>query len=216
MKPDYILNQLSLAIVDDHEVVQEGLMSYMQKNGVACVETFSNGRALTDRMDVRKFDVYIVDVELPDMDAAELIDEIRSRHSEAKIVVNTMHEEMLVVRRMNDKMVDGVVYKSDRMEQLLKAVTTVAGGGKYYSGRFRKMTNSLNVQNVILSSREVEVLRAIASGLSTKDIARQLFISENTVETHRQNLFSKLKAHNMANLIVRAIACGYLNPNEVS
>ncbi len=216
MKSDYILSQLSLAIVDDHEVVQEGLMSYMLKNGVGYVETFSNGKALTDRMDVKKFDVYIVDVELPDMDAAELIDEIRARHGEAKIVVNTMHEELLVVRRMNDKMVDGVVYKSDRMEQLLEAVATVAAGGKYYSGRFRKMTNSLNVQNVILSSREVEVLKAIAAGLSTKDIARQLFISENTVETHRQNLFSKLKAHNMANLIVRAIACGYLNPNEVN
>lgn len=66
------------------------------------------------------------------------------------------------------------------------------------------------------SKREIEVVRAIALGLSTKEIANQLFISENTVETHRQNIFEKLDVRNMAGLIVKAIAAGYINVDELS
>lgn len=209
------MEPLSLAIVDDHEVVREGLMSYMLKSGVGDVETFSGASALLDRMSYRKFDIYILDVELADMDVVSLIDEIRHCNSQAKIVVNTVHEEMWVVRKMSEKMVDAVVYKSDSMEQLVQAVATVARGGRYFSGRFKQRESMLNRQDGELSRREVEVLRAIAAGCSTKEIARQLFITENTVETHRQNLFSKLKAHNMANLIVKAISCGYLDPKSI-
>ena len=65
------------------------------------------------------------------------------------------------------------------------------------------------------SRRERDVLREIACGKSTKEIASKLFISENTVETHRQSLFTKLDAHNMADLMVKAIARGYINPQEI-
>ncbi len=67
------------------------------------------------------------------------------------------------------------------------------------------------MQNVVLTKREIDVVRSIAMGLSTKEIAHQLFISENTVESHRQKIFEKLGVHNMAELIVKAIADGYIN-----
>ncbi len=68
----------------------------------------------------------------------------------------------------------------------------------------------------MLTKREQEILAAIAKGYSTKEISTRFYISENTVETHRQNIFSKLKAHNMAELVVKAIAAGYINPQEIA
>jgi len=211
----YKLESLSAAIVDDHEVVLEGFKSYMVKNNMQQVETFSTARALIDRMAVKRFDIYVVDVELPDMEASDLIDEIRARHPEAKILVNTVHEEMWVVRKMSEKQVDGVLYKSGHLEQLLEAVVTIAEGRQFFCQQFKRKENAHKLQNDMLSKRELDVLQAIAQGLSTKEIGKRLFISENTVETHRQNIFSKLKAHNMADLIVKAISCGYINPKNI-
>ena len=74
----------------------------------------------------------------------------------------------------------------------------------------------LQLQNEVLTKREIEVVRAIARGLSTKEIARQLFISENTVETHRQNIFEKLDVRNMAGLIIKAIAAGYISVEDAT
>lgn len=211
----YRLEELSAAIVDDHEVVLEGFKSYMVKNGMRLVETFKTARKLLDYLQFQHFDVYIIDVELPDMEASLLIDEIRRLDAQARIIINTMHEEMWVVRKMSEKKVDGVVYKSGDLGQLLEAVVCVGNGGQYYCTKFRQMSNRSDSQVGLLSKREVEVLQAIARGLSTKAIAQQLYISENTVETHRQNMFSKLKAHNMAELIVKAISCGYIDPKSI-
>lgn len=210
------LGDVSVAIIDDHEVVLEGLKSFMTKSGVTDTECFTTAHKLLDRMTGRKFDIYIVDVELSDMDASQLIDCIRERHSSAKIIIHTVHEEMWVVNKMTEKCVDGVLYKSAHLEQLLDAVVTVSEGRRYYCPKFRKSQKALSLQNDIPTTREIEVLGCIAKGLSTKEIASRLFISENTVENHRKNLFKKLNAHNMAGLVVKAIAAGYLNPEELN
>lgn len=211
----YKLEELSLAIIDDHEVVLEGFKSYMVKSGAGRVETFANAHQLLERMNFQLFDVYVVDVELPDMDASQLIDDIRQIHPKARIIINTIHEEMWVVRKMTEKKVDGVLNKTGQLEQLLQAVITVVEGRQYFCSQFKHKNEKLLLQNDILSQREVDVLREIASGFSTKEIAYHLFISENTVESHRQKLFSKLKAHNMADLVIKGISCGYINPKEL-
>lgn len=211
----YKLEDLSIAIVDDHEVVLEGMKSYMEKNHIERIETFKTAQSLLDRMAIKHFDIYIVDIELSDMEGDQLIDEIRCIHPQAKIIVNTIHEEMWVVRKMAEKEVDGVMYKSGQLDQLIEAIMVVSEGGQYFCSKFKKMNNRNKLQNEVLSRREMDVLQAIAQGHSTKEIAKRLYISENTVETHRQNLFAKLKAHNMADLIIKAISCGYINPNNI-
>lgn len=210
----YKLQEMAIAFVDDHEMVLEGFKSYMQKKGLNMVEAFSTGHELLSRMENRVFDIYIADVELPDMEVTCLIDLIREKHPEAKIIIHTIHEEMWVVNKITEKKVDGVVYKSAHLEQLLEAIVAVANSSQYYCPQFRKSQKRLYLQNDIPSVRETEVLKNIAKGLSTKEIAARLFISENTVENHRKNLFRKLHSHNMAELIVKAIAAGYINPEE--
>lgn len=212
----YQLEDISVAIIDDHEVVLEGFRSFIVKNGISHVEAFSKAQVLLDRIHSHPFNVYIVDVELPDMDAAELIDAIRALHPEARIIINTMHEEMWVVSKMTEKKVDGVMYKSAQLDQLLEAIIAVINGRQFFCTKFKKAQNKIQAHNNLLTRREQEVLMQIAKGLSTKEMSNALFISENTIETHRQNIFSKLKAHNMAELIIKAIAAGYIDPKSIT
>lgn len=212
---NYKFEGLSVAIIDDHELVLEGFRSFLVRHGITDIEAFSKAQALLDRITSRHFSVYIVDVELADIEIGELLDKIREVQPEARIIINTMHEEMWVVNKMTEKKVNGVIYKSGDLNQLLEAITTVTSGRQYFCKKFRRSQNSMQVQNQIISDRELEVLVQIAKGYSTKEIATNLFISENTVENHRKNLFHKLQAHNMADLIIKTIAAGYINPEEI-
>jgi DNA-binding NarL/FixJ family response regulator len=213
---NYRLENITVAIIDDHEVVLEGFRSFMEKSGVGCVKAFCKAQQLLDVMQQYRFDVYIVDVELPDMNVSDFIDRIRLVHPEARIIVNTIHDEIWVVSKLMEKNVNGVMYKTAHLEQLLEAIVSVSQGHRFYCTKFKKTQQRLQLQNDIPSQREIEVLRAIAKGYSTKEIGPMLFISENTVENHRKNLFRKLQANNMASLIVKAIAAGYLNPDEMA
>ena len=213
---NYKLENLSVAIIDDHDIVLEGFRSFMVKRGIGKVLAYSRANSLLDAIKQHHFDVYIIDVELPDMDVSLLIDHVRELHPEARIIINTVHEEMWVVSKLMKKNVNGVLYKTSHLEQLLEAIVTVCQGHQYFCTKYKKGQRQILVQNDIPTSREIDVLREIAQGHSTKEIATHLFISENTVENHRKNLFRKLKAVNMASLIVKAIAAGYINPDEIA
>ncbi len=209
-----LLSTLSVAIVDDHEMVLEGFSSFMLRNGIKHVDCFKTGQALFASMSEHSYDIYIIDLELPDIDFVSLVDEIRQRDAGTKIIINTMHEELWTVRKMTSKMVDGVIYKSGELDDLLDAILCVAKGGHYYCDRFEQMLTHIKTSSGILSKREQQILIGIARGLSTKDIAQELYISKNTVESHRQNIFSKMGARNMADLVVKAIASGYIDPKD--
>lgn len=211
----YKLHDLKVAIVDDHEAVLEGFRRFMETSGISHVETFITAHELMDRVRNALFDVIVVDVELPDMDAELLIDNIRTCQPKAKIIIHTMHEEMWVVHKITKKHVDGVLYKTAHLQQLLEAIVAVHEGRHYFCTVFKKKQNDYLVQNNILSDREQEVLVEIARGHSTKEIASLLFIAENTVENHRKSLFRKLHARNVATLIINAITAGYVNPAEL-
>lgn len=212
----YKLMNTTVAIVDDHELVLEGFRSFIEKNGIKQVNGFSKGTDLLRHIAMHQYDIYIIDVELADIDSTELIREIRGVQPDAKIIINTMHEEMWVVNKMTEMQVDGVVYKSGQLEQLLDAIVAVNEGHQHFSQKFRQAQKHLRLQNEIPSQRELQVLQLIASGQSTKEIAITLSIAENTVENHRKNLFRKLQVHNMVELVVRAIANGYISPDEIS
>lgn len=212
---NYKFEGISVAIIDDHELVLEGFRGFLMRNGITRVEAFSKAQPLLDRMASQQFSVYIVDVELADIEITELIDRIRAIHSDAKIIINTMHEEMWVVNKMTEMKVDGVIYKSGELDQLLEAIAAVTSGHQFFCKKFRKSQNSLQTHDQILSDRELEVLTYIAKGYSTKEIATSLYISENTVENHRKSLFRKLQVKNMAELIIKSIAAGLIDPKAL-
>lgn len=211
----YILQDLSLAVVDDHVLILEGFKSLMQGCGVSNVETFIRSADLINILPCRRFDVYIIDIGMPDIDGFELIDAIRSTHAGACIIVNTIHEEIWLLRRMLDKGVNAIIFKSTDFMQMVDAITAVVNGEQYFCPGLKKKLANCKLHIEHPSGREIEILKALAGGHTSKEIAAMLFISENTVETHRKRLFTKLGARNMAELMVKAVARGYINASEI-
>lgn len=127
----YRLRDLSVAIVDDHALVLEGFKSLLNKHGVNDVVTFSKAAELMDILPAHGFDIYIVDIGMPDVNGFVLIDAIRERYADARIIVNTIHEEIWLIRRMLDRGVNAILYKTTDFSRVIEAIVTVLNGERY-------------------------------------------------------------------------------------
>lgn len=210
---------LNVAIVDDHPLVLEGLKSLLlQTEGIEHIYTAQTGSQLGSLLALHSIHLYIIDLDLPDIDGFELIHQIKQKSPEAKIIVSTMHEEIWIVNKLKHPDIDAVVFKSSAGKYIQKALQAVLKGKKYYCPQFQKLykekdkightPDTLDSDPTI---RELDVLKAIAKGMSTHEISECLFISENTVEWHRKNLMVKFGAKNATDLVIKALSKGYLS-----
>lgn len=210
---------LNVAIVDDHPLVLEGLKSLLlQTEGIEHIYTAQTGSQLGSLLALHSIHLYIIDLDLPDIDGFELIHQIKQKSPEAKIIVSTMHEEIWIVNKLKHPDIDAVVFKSSAGKYIQKALQAVLKGKKYYCPQFQKLykekdkightPDTLDSAHTI---RELDVLKAIAKGMNTHEISECLFISENTVEWHRKNLMVKFGAKNATDLVIKALSKGYLS-----
>lgn len=205
------LSGLRIAVADDHHLILEGLRSLLAQNCISDVTLFRSASALVESLHTRAYHIYIVDLEMPDMDGFDLISAIRGARPGARIIVNTIHDELWTVRRLVAGHVNGILFKSLDTSLVLEAIRRVADGGMYYCEEVHEALQMMEERGMEHpSQREMEVLQAIADGLTSREIADKLFISENTVEAHRKNLFAKLNVRNIADLVMKAMKRGYL------
>lgn len=201
---------VKILIVDDHPIVLAGVCALLSEDyPEACIETASGGEEALEKARNGVYDVFILDVELSDMTGIDLIRMLRCRYEDASFVFHTMHEEMWVVKRLMASGADAIVFKSDDVGELRCAVGKVLDGESYYSRRFEEYCTRYE-QEVLPSARELEILRMLASGANSKEIADRIFLSVNTVEFHRKRLFRRLGVSNMAELMVEAMNRGLL------
>lgn len=208
----------TILVVDDHELVVRGIKQILRQTfPYADIFTAGTGEEAVKICRVRNIGLVSVDLELPDMSGFNLIDHIRANHPGTKILVNTVHDEIWTVKRLVERHVEGIIFKSARAENFVEAVSTLLRGETFYdSGACLLMKSIKNqtAEETSLSMREVEVLRLIADGLNTEEIGRRLGVKANTIETHRRHLLEKLDVKNSAELIRRAMSSGILTPME--
>lgn len=208
------LSRMKIAIVDDHDLVREGMNAVLRANGATDVDKYRIATDLISAMDNGKnYDFYVIDLELPDVDGFVLIEMIRARVQTAKIIVSTVHDEIWTLRKMLARDVDAIIYKSGDGNEIVMAINEIVHGHNYYCEEVRDSLKIASDSSLHPSNRELEVLYQIAKGKTSREIAAMMFISDNTVEAHRKALFSKLGAINVADLIVKAIERGYLKKN---
>lgn len=205
------LSQMKIAVIDDHDLIREGLNAILHNNGASHVDMYGTAMGLVERMDSgERYDFYIVDLELPDIDGFVLIEMIRARDKGAKVVVSTVHDEIWTLRKLLARNVDGIIYKSGDGNDIVEAIDSILEGTRYYSEDARRSLEYASDNTRHPSVRELEVLHQIACGKTSREIAASMFVSENTIEAHRKALFSKIGAVNVADLIVKSIEKGYL------
>ena len=158
-------------------------------------------------------DVILVDITQPGMnglEAAELI----CRAAKAKVLILTVHKNPEYVRRMIHCGARGYVLKDASGEELARAIKLVAGGRIYFSPEVSREAIDCffkRAEHAALSEREVEILKLVARGCSSKEIAPRLNITCRTVETHRERIMTKLGVHNIAGLTRFAISAGLID-----
>ena len=207
---------IRILLVDDHDLVLQGLKRIIECSlpEVKNICTASSGCEAVALILSQRFDLYVLDLELPDMSGLDVIASIREKDPGARIIINTMHEEIWFIKNLIQCDVDGILFKSVDSVRISEAIRRVLEGGTYYcpyAERVRaQMKHSDEHKREELTLRELDVLKRISEGKSTQEIAQELCLSTNTVDTHRRHLLEKLGARNVADLVMTAISRGII------
>lgn len=222
---------MTILLIDDHDLVLKGLLSVLRsafpKTGFI---TARSGEEALDAVRGTHVDLAVLDLELPDIPGFRLIELLRGEAPGIRIVVNTVHEEIWTLRQLEQSGVDGTVFKSVDSSELIQTVRRVleapaACNTQKSPAQFPAQRNpgqrqpSLTVSSSKtgtgcspLSPKELEVLRLVADGKDSREIASILYITENTVESHRSHIMRKLGATNAADIVMKAITLGLIPP----
>ena len=209
---------IKIALTDDHDLFLKGLQSLLEiESDFVIQDTFSNGLDLLHKLDQLDIDLLLLDVQLPDISAEELLAKIRIVRPQLPILYLTMLRGTRVVKRLLKDNIQGYILKDADLSELKKAIETVAKGKTYFSNdidhsqsspQLNTVTTPKNRVQELLSQREYEVLNLICQEFSNSEIAKKLFLSVGTVDTHRKNMLVKLGVNNTVGLIKFAMRNG--------
>ncbi len=207
---------IRILLVDDHDLVLQGLKRIVECSlpEIKNVCTASSGYEVGLLAASQHFDLFVLDMELPDVSGLELISTLRNLDPQACVLVNTMHEEIWYIKNLLQCGVNGILFKSTDSGKITEAIRRVLAGETYYcpyAEHVRTQMKRLEEKRPEdLTLRELDVLKRISEGKNTQEIARELCVSTNTVDTHRRHLMEKMGARNVADLIMTAISKGII------
>jgi DNA-binding NarL/FixJ family response regulator len=210
-----IVSSQSILIIDDHRLFAEGLRSLLVSWGYTTVDVLTADSDLLKMIRSYNPALMLVDITMNDIDGIALSAEVKKIYPAIKILIISMHARRIFIEKALQAGVDGYIIKNASDEELRCAVTGLLEGGRFFSSQIKEVlvndpSPATAVNEVTLTRREKDILRLIAEGYSTKEIADRLFLSINTVETHRKNMLFKSGLRNMAHLIKWALENGQI------
>ncbi|MBK9225148.1 MAG: response regulator transcription factor [Flavobacterium sp.] len=211
-------NPIRVVLADDHVFVRDGIKSLLEnETNIAVVGEGTDGLEALAVVETEKPDLLIVDIRMPNLTGIEVVEKLRTQNNPIKIIMLSMHESEEYVLKSIKAGADGYLLKGSSKDEFLKALHTVANGGKYFSGDISsiligQLTNSVSNPETkqffedeqLITKREKEILKLLLSGKGNKEIAEALDISKRTAEVHRFNLMKKLKVKNLIELSNKA------------
>lgn len=208
-----------LALIDDHQIVRDGLKALL--GNIADCEVVAEGGSGEDALELAagdSIDVFLMDIAMPGMSGLDAAQQITASRPDARIIILSMHATAEYVRRALDCGAAGYMLKNMAPNELEQAIRKVVGGGQYLSPAIADVLNEASPAGdattegmACLTSRQKEILRLLAEGMSTRDIASLLSISAKTVETHRSQLMQKLEIYDVPGLVKYAIRHGLVS-----
>jgi DNA-binding NarL/FixJ family response regulator len=210
------MKTIRLVVVDDHALFRAGLVNLLsQMDALKVVGEAGDGREALEVIRQTKPDVVLLDVNMPVMDGVETV-RVLQKTEDCRILMLTIskHDEDLFGAIKAGA--DGYLLKSAEPDELLHAIEQIAEGKSVLSpevtGRvLQVISSSQGMQTeTLLSNREMEVLDCLAQGMTSSQVASELFISENTVKTHVRHILEKLEAGNRAEAVSKAVQLGLI------
>ena len=196
---------IRVLLVDDHPVVRAGLSAVLNTgDDIDVVAQAGTGREALEVLASTQVDVVVSDIQMPQMDGVELTAELGKIGGPPVLILTTFDTENLIVAAMNAG-AQGYLLKDAPPEGLARAVRAVNEGRPVMSDQVTvALTRRLTQPRTSLSARELEILEAVATGHTNKEIAQELFISQATVKTHLVHIFDKLGVDNRTSAVAKA------------
>lgn len=212
-----------IIIVDDHPIVLNGLRN-MFKNiqGITVVNVASNGVEAMRLLQRYAIDIVVTDLQMPEMDGFELIENIKFKYPTIKLIVLTMHDDIWRIKKLMRFEVNSILSKSAGEQDMQNALNAIGKNEKYYDAFTKSIifdiltqddNTSSDPNNISFTDREVQILQFIYEGLTTLEIADKMNKSKNTIDTHRKNMFLKCDVKNIAGLLKYGLKKGYIDPS---
>ncbi len=213
---------IKLMLVDDHKMIREGLRNLLELDDdfTVCAEASDGGECLKYLKNNNDLpDVILLDINMPKVSGLEVIEKVREKKIDVKIIVLTIHNEIDYLLKAIELGVDGYIVKDSDLEDLKKAIHSVYYDNESYiqpelipamnSKMVARNTDQMLIES--LTKREREVLELVATGLFNKEIASRLGISDRTVKNHIFSIFHKIKVADRTQAAVFAIRNGMVN-----
>ena len=209
-----------IVLADDHIIVRQGIKRMLEDSPeLEVIGEASDGIELIGLLGKLRAHLVIVDISMPNLGGIEVTQEIKKTYPKTKVLILTMHKGKELLHHAISNGADGYMLKEESEKELHLAIEKIRQGGVYISPHLsQELTEdyidtcrgTLNPSLERLTKREREILKFIADGKSSRDIANSLFISVRTVENHRANMMEKMGVKKTGDLIKHAIRNGYL------
>ena len=208
------MTRYKIAIVDDEHLMIKGLKMLLEQEAkIEVVHELQNGRELIDLVKENKMlaDIVILDLSMPVLDGIDTLLELNALQSEHKIIILSSHYNDSLIMKLLDEGVSGFLPKNANPDELTKTILQVGEKGFYINDhilqiiRQRRFLGKKKRMQSTLTAREEEVVKYLCAEFTTKEIAKQLFISPRTVEGHRNKILEKTGCKNIAGIVVYAI-----------
>lgn len=204
---------IEVMIADDHILMREGIKQLLEFDGnIRVIAEAGNGSECLEKLKVFHPDVLLLDINMPEINGMEVLKKVKADKVDSKILMLTVHNEVEYLLRALDIGVDGYIMKDSESSELKKAIYMILDGKRYIQPNLIPELNaklaSMDVERDklrFLTKREKEVLVQVASGMSNKEIAINLDISERTVKNHISNIFKKIDVSDRTQAAVFAI-----------
>jgi DNA-binding NarL/FixJ family response regulator len=207
------LKFINVLVVDDHAMVLEGMRALLSKIEYIHLKAIaSNASSAMEALRFNAIDVAFIDINLPEVSGIELCSLIKKEFPSIHLIALSSFIQRSYVSKMLQNGASGYLAKSAGIQEIEEAIQTVLSGKLYLSKDINSLSLSDEEKNEIptLTRREKEVLELISQGLTNKEIADKIFVSQSTVDSHRKNLLAKFKVQNAASLITIAGKMGLL------
>jgi len=213
---------LRVLIADDHPVVRQGVKQILAEE--LELEQFGearNAKEVLDNVSRKKWDILILDINLPDMNGLEILRQLKKIHPDLPVLVLTVFDEDQIAIRVLKAGAAGFVTKETMPNELIAAVKKIHSGGRYVSPSLaEKLVFNIYAEDEKpvhhrLSNREYQVICLIAAGKSVKQIAEELYLSIQTIRTYRTRILEKMEMKTDAELIHYSIQHGLIHPPNI-
>jgi len=211
--------KLNILVTDDHTLFRKGTMMLLKSfEEVGDVEEAENGKEALEKLHSNSFDLILLDLEMPVLDGWDTAKKIVSKFPEIKIIMISMHDSLQIISDLIEIGVHSYLLKNADPDEVHRAILSVVNNDFYYNQLVSKALHKKVQKNGMekpgmakradVSPREIEILQLICQELTMKEISEKLFLSEQTVHTHRKNLMKKTKAKNAVGLVKFAFQNG--------